>query len=57
MALGPEYVWYQQEVINLGVPMVKRPPYIFYRGSVITIHRTNTITNKNPAPAAALLML
>jgi hypothetical protein len=57
VALGLEYKWYQQVVINLDVPMVKRPPYIFYKRQCIYNYKTNTITNKNPAPAAALLML
>jgi hypothetical protein len=37
--------------------MLERPPYIFYRRQCIYNYETNTITNKNPAPAAALLML
>jgi hypothetical protein len=37
--------------------MVERPPYIFYRRQCVYNYKTNTITNKNPAQPAALLML
>jgi hypothetical protein len=40
-----------------GVPMVKRPPYILYKRQCIYNYKTNTMTNKNPAPTVALLML
>ena len=36
--------------------MVGWPPYIFYRWNNYKYNISNTITNKNPTPTAALLM-